>query len=71
YETMATMLARDPERLARIRAQLMRNRDTEPLFDTARFTRNLEAAYTQMWKRQQDGLSPAGFTVENLAACAA
>jgi predicted O-linked N-acetylglucosamine transferase (SPINDLY family) len=58
YEELALTLARDPERLAAIRAKLARNRDTEPLFDTPRFTRGLEAAYTAMWRRQQAGLPP-------------
>jgi len=64
YETLALTLARDPERLAGVRAKLLRNRDTEPLFDTARFTRNLERAYTIMWERQQAGLPPKGFVVQ-------
>jgi protein O-GlcNAc transferase len=37
-----------------------------PLFDTARFTRNLATAYTHMWRRTQDGLPPAPFAVEDL-----
>ncbi len=63
YEQLALALARDPERLAGIRAKLLRNRGTEPLFDTARFTRDLESAYSSMWGRQHAGLPPAGFTV--------
>ena len=38
YEEQALALARNPERLAAIKAKLVRNRDTAPLFDTARFT---------------------------------
>ena len=63
YENLATALALDRERLARIKAKLMRKRVTEPLFDTRRFTRDLESAYTIMWKRQQDGLPAASFAV--------
>jgi hypothetical protein len=44
---------------------------SEPLFDTARFTRDLEAVYTEMWNRVQDGLSPASFAVDQVAACTA
>jgi predicted O-linked N-acetylglucosamine transferase (SPINDLY family) len=40
--------AQDPERLAAIKAKLRRNRQASHLFDTARFTRDLEAAYTMM-----------------------
>ena len=54
YEALALALARNPGRLAEIRAKLIRNRDIAPLFDTARFTRHLETAYTQtMWHRTQ------------------
>jgi predicted O-linked N-acetylglucosamine transferase (SPINDLY family) len=63
YEALALSLAREPERLATIKAKLMRNRHTEPLFDTARFTHDLEAAYITMWERQQARLPPASFAV--------
>jgi predicted O-linked N-acetylglucosamine transferase (SPINDLY family) len=55
YETLALTLARDPSALAGIRGKLAKNRSTHPLFDTARFTRHLEAAYTVMWKRSRRG----------------
>lgn len=48
YEAMALELARDPARLKAIRGKLAANRATAPLFDTARFTRNLESAYEKM-----------------------
>ena len=63
YERTALALAQEPERLAAIKSKLRRARDTAPLFDTARFTRDLEAAYTGMWERQQAGLPAAGFAV--------
>ena len=58
YETLAVELARNPERLRRLREKLDRNRLTTPLFDTARFTRNLEAACSAMVQRYQAGLPP-------------
>jgi predicted O-linked N-acetylglucosamine transferase (SPINDLY family) len=48
YESTALELARDHSTLGAIKEKLSRNRHTHPLFDTARFTRNLEAAYLQM-----------------------
>ena len=63
YKELARTLAQDPEKLAALKAKLLRNRDTEPLFDTIGFTRNLEKAYTAMWERQQAGLPPTGFDV--------
>lgn len=50
YETLALALARDSQRLAGIREKLKASRDRMPLFDTLRFTRNLEAAYADMLK---------------------
>jgi protein O-GlcNAc transferase len=64
YEALALKLAREPELLSSIRAKLARNRNTFPLFDTARFTRHIEAAYVAMWERAQRGEPPASFAVE-------
>jgi protein O-GlcNAc transferase len=50
YEAIALRLATQPSLLAGLRQKLARNRSTMPLFDIARFTRDLEAAYTQMWE---------------------
>ena len=66
YEELARALAQHPERLAALKAKLMHNRDTEPLFDTARFTHYLESAYTTMWERQQADLPPASFAVASV-----
>ncbi len=63
YEAMALKLAREPQFLAAIKARLAANRLTYPLFDTARFTRHLEAAYTVMWERHQRGDVPESFSV--------
>jgi protein O-GlcNAc transferase len=65
YEEQALALARNPERLATIKAKLLCNRDTAPLFDTARFTRDLESAYTVMWERTQCGEPPESFSIES------
>jgi predicted O-linked N-acetylglucosamine transferase (SPINDLY family) len=48
YEALALKLARDPALLKAIRGKLAANREKMALFDTARFTRNLEAAYLAM-----------------------
>jgi predicted O-linked N-acetylglucosamine transferase (SPINDLY family) len=41
------------------------NRLTTPLFDTKRFTRHIEAAYTMMYERHQAGLAPDHIIVPN------
>ncbi len=63
YERLAVELARNPERLARLRSTLQANRATCPLFDTDRFRRNIEVAYRVMWQRYRDGEAPSGFHV--------
>ncbi|HTS21166.1 MAG TPA: tetratricopeptide repeat protein [Casimicrobiaceae bacterium] len=66
YESEALALARDPDRLRELRQALARNRTTTPLFDTDRFRRHIEAAYTAMWERHQRGEPPASFAVSEL-----
>ena len=63
YESMALKLATDAPALAAVKAKLARNRDRCPLFDTARITRHLEAAYATMWERTSRGLPPVDFAV--------
>lgn len=64
YERRAAALLRDPERLAGLRAYLEENRAELALFDTARFTRNLEKALEGMWARYHEGRKPGAFDVE-------
>ena len=63
YEALALKLARDPASLGALRMKLAANRLTTPLFDTDRFHRNLEAAYTEMWRRHERGEAPDSFSV--------
>ncbi len=63
YEALALKLANDPALLATIKSKLAQNRETYPLFNTARFTRHIEAAYITMWERYQRGEPPAAFAV--------
>jgi len=58
YEALVLQLATQPEQLDRLRKKLASQRLTAPLFDTARYTRHLEAAYEAMVKRQDAGLPP-------------
>ena len=63
YEALALRLARDSEAHAGFRVRLAMNRTTCPLFDTDRFRRHIEAAYTTMWERWQRGEPPQDFGV--------
>jgi hypothetical protein len=46
-----------------VKVKLQDNRHTHALFDTARFTGNLEAAFEAIWSRIQRGEPPAGLAV--------
>ena len=48
YESLALALASDAPRLAALKEKIAANRKTTALFDTARFTRNMEAAFEKM-----------------------
>jgi protein O-GlcNAc transferase len=50
YEGLALELARQPAQLAPYRARLAANRDTQPLFDVAGYTRALEALLFKAWE---------------------
>ncbi|MBK3774075.1 tetratricopeptide repeat protein [Azospirillum brasilense] len=58
YEALALDLARDPGRLAGLKARLATARTASPLFDGDRFARDLEDAYRAIWQR----FAPAGDT---------
>jgi predicted O-linked N-acetylglucosamine transferase (SPINDLY family) len=64
YEARAVELARHPQQLAALRAKLAANRLKMPLFDTARFARDLEQAYQRMWEIHRRGEAPQPFAVE-------
>jgi predicted O-linked N-acetylglucosamine transferase (SPINDLY family) len=52
YRRRALELASSPARLADVRTRLAAGRGRAPLFDTARYTRNLEAALLSIWQRR-------------------
>ena len=55
YEALSLQLAQDVARLATIRARLAANRPTCALFDSAQFTRDLEALLHAMWSDHRAG----------------
>jgi predicted O-linked N-acetylglucosamine transferase (SPINDLY family) len=63
YRALALELGRDRDRLKRLKEKLALGRLSCPLFDTARTTRHLEAAYAEMWRRRQQGEAPSSFTI--------
>lgn len=63
YEALAIDLASHPEKLAPLQQKLAHNRLTAPLFDTALFTRHIEAAFTEMYVRSRRDLPLADIYV--------
>lgn len=66
YESRALELAQDPDALTGLRAKLWRNRMNTPLFDTLRFTRDLERAYDIAHARYRQGLMPTHLNVADV-----
>ena len=63
YEELAVSLALDTERLFSLRRHLEDVRDNCAAFDTARWVRNLEKGYLEVWSRREGGLEPADISV--------
>src|SRR5262249_13040447 len=63
YERLALELAHTPELLQKFRERLERNRSALPLFNTPRYTREIEAAYDRMWEIWRRGGEPSSFAV--------
>ncbi|WP_454916814.1 tetratricopeptide repeat protein [Xanthobacter sediminis] len=63
YEALALALARDPARLAALKAHLLAVRTSAPLFDAARYTHGIEAAYRRMHALRCAGLAPEPIVV--------
>jgi protein O-GlcNAc transferase len=55
YVAEAVALARDPGRRAALRSHLEGPGRASPLFDVARFTRSLEAAFAEIAGQYRDG----------------
>jgi predicted O-linked N-acetylglucosamine transferase (SPINDLY family) len=63
YESLALKLARDSNLLKSYRQRLAENRGRMPLFDTARTTRHIEAAFEKMQALKINGEAPQSFAV--------
>lgn len=63
YEALALSLALDAERLAAVRRKIAEGRDASPLFDSTRYTRNLERAFETMVDIMRSGEAARPFSV--------
>jgi predicted O-linked N-acetylglucosamine transferase (SPINDLY family) len=60
FVEIATKLAGDLPRLSMLRTTLRERMQASPLMDGARFARNVEATYRQMWNTWSETASPMG-----------
>jgi predicted O-linked N-acetylglucosamine transferase (SPINDLY family) len=67
YEALGIELAGNSAKLSALKQTLENNRLAAPLFDTALFTRHIEAGYLAMHERRQSGLEPDHIVVPRLA----
>lgn len=67
YEALALQLAHDPARLGALRDKLARQLPQAPLYDTPRYTRQLETAFVAMVQRARDAQPPQAFSVAEQA----
>jgi len=64
FVNKAVTLVTDRDLLNQAKEKLRAAHATAPLFDTPRFTRYLEDAYEQMWRRHAEGLAPDHISVD-------
>ena len=65
YELKAIDLAKNPEKISKIKEKLSNNLISSQLFNTKQFTQNLEAAYLKIYDRKNQNLENIHVYVEN------
>jgi protein O-GlcNAc transferase len=68
YESLAIYFANNRHKLDIIRHKLLLHRQTKPLFNTPRFVKNLEKAYSEMWGTLLAGKSPQQIEITDLSS---
>ncbi len=64
FEALTIKLGNDPKALKKLKDKLAKNKANCALFDTAAFTKHIEAAYETMWKAWLAGENPKAFAVK-------
>ena len=65
YESLAIELALNKKQLKHIKEKLNTNLKTAPLFDAAKFTKNIESAYQQMYEINRKNQNPENIIIEH------
>ena len=58
YESLAVMLAKNPNKLKSLKDKLRHNLSKTSLYDTNVFAKSIELAYKKMYERKQRGMEP-------------
>jgi protein O-GlcNAc transferase len=64
YEALAIEMGTHPEKMNDLKKRLLINSRTKALFDTALYTKHIEAAFKQMYARHQAKLAPANLNIQ-------
>ena len=64
YESLAIKLATDPKKMKHVKDKLVKNLTKSTLYDAPLYTRNLEVAYSIMYKSYQAGLNPDDIEID-------
>ena len=65
YEDLAVTIATEKKYFEELKIKLQKNKTMKPLFDTEKFTLNLEKAYRKMWENYCDGNAVVQMHIEN------
>lgn len=65
YQSMAIDLANNPNKIVDFKKRLHAYKETNPLFNSAIYTRKLENLFCQMYERSQSGLIPEIINLKN------
>ena len=65
YKKLAIRLGNNPEEIQKLKKLLSHEKETKPLFNTERYTRNLEKAFLKMHQIYCAGLPATSFSVNN------
>lgn len=68
YEDLAVAISSDPGRLRALREKISKKNNSAALFNCARYTRHLDAAYLEMQRLVEIGEAPRPFSVSPIGA---
>ena len=65
YKNLAIELGLNPEKISKIKLKLENNKLNKPLFNTKLFTKNIESAYTEIYKKNVSNLPITNIELKN------